>query len=233
MPGSGAIGQDAGGVAGIGALEVPIRASLDDALKGADVVIDFTSAPASMAHLDAVCRAGKAIIIGSTGFSPEQRDEIRDRASQARVFFAPNMSLGLNVLLKAVADVARLLGDAYDVEIIETHHRFKKDAPSGTALAVAEAAADALGRDLAAAAVHGRQGLVGERPRKEIGIHAVRAGDVVGDHTVVFGGLGERVELTHKVGSRETFARGAIRAARWLPDQPHGLYNMLDLLGLR
>jgi 4-hydroxy-tetrahydrodipicolinate reductase len=188
---------------------------------------------ASLAHLDAVCRAGRAIVIGSTGFTLEQREEIRRRSSEARIFFTPNMSVGVNVLLKVVADVARLLGDDYDVEIIETHHRFKKDAPSGTALALAELVAQATGRDLAADGVCGREGLVGERGRREIGMHAVRAGDVVGDHTVLFGAMGERVEITHRASSRETFARGAIRAAQWLPSRPKGLYDMQDVLGLR
>jgi 4-hydroxy-tetrahydrodipicolinate reductase len=228
-----AVGRDAGEVAGLGALGVPVSGSLEEALPGADVVVDFTSAAASLQNLDAVCRAGKAIVIGSTGFTPEQRDEVRRRRDEARVFLTANMSVGVNVLLKVVADVARLLGDDYDVEVVETHHRFKKDAPSGTALALAESVAEALGRDLAGDAVHGRQGLVGERTRREIGIHAVRAGDVVGDHTVIFGALGERVEITHKASSRETFARGAIRAALWLPGQPKGLYDMRDLLGLR
>lgn len=231
-PGHPALGRDAGEVAGIGPLGVPLTAVLSEVLPSADVVIDFTSAAASLAHLDAVCRAGKAIVIGSTGFSPQERELVRSRGAEARIFQAPNMSVGVNVLLQVVADVARLLGDAYDVEIVETHHRFKKDAPSGTALALAEAAAAALGRDLASDAVHGREGLVGERKPREIGLHAVRAGDVVGDHTVLFGGLGERIELTHRASSRETFARGALRAARWLPAQPKGFYGMTDLLGL-
>ncbi|MHB8764180.1 MAG: 4-hydroxy-tetrahydrodipicolinate reductase [Deferrisomatales bacterium] len=232
-PGHPALGRDAGEVAGIGAVGVAVTASLEGCLTGADVVIDFTGAAPSMVHLDAVCRAGKALVIGSTGFTGEQKDEIRRRAAEARVFLTPNMSVGVSVLLKVVADTARLLGDGYDVEIVETHHRFKKDAPSGTALALGESVARALGRDLAVHGVHGREGLVGERTPLEIGFHAVRAGDVVGDHTVVFGGLGERVELTHKATSRETFAQGALRAARWLPRQPAGLYDMLDVLGLR
>jgi 4-hydroxy-tetrahydrodipicolinate reductase len=227
------LGRDAGEVSGVGAVGVPISGGIASVLPTVDVVVDFTSAAASMAHVDAVCRAGKAIVIGSTGFASEQRDEIRRRSADARVFLSPNMSVGVNVLLKVVADVARLLGDDYDAEIVETHHRFKKDAPSGTALALAESVASALDRDLARDAVHGREGLVGERGRREIGLHAVRAGDVVGDHTVIFGALGERVELTHKASSRETFARGAIRAALWLPTQPCGLYDMQDLLGLR
>lgn len=228
-----AVGRDAGEAAGIGPVGVAIGGSLARALAEADVVIDFTSAAASLENLEAVCRARKAIVIGSTGFTPEQRQEVRGRASEARIFLTPNMSVGVNVLLKVVADVARLLGDDYDVEVIETHHRFKKDSPSGTAVALAEAAAAALGRDYTAEAVHGRQGLVGERTRREIGLHAVRAGDVIGDHTVLFGGLGERVELTHKASSRETFARGALRAALWLPSQPLGCYDMQDVLGLR
>jgi len=231
-PGHPALGRDAGELAGIGTLGVPVGSSLSEALTVADVVIDFTSAAASMTHLDAVCRAGKAIVIGSTGFSAQEREAIRRRGGEARVFQAPNMSVGVNVLLQVVGQVARLLGDGYDVEIVETHHRFKKDAPSGTALALGEAVASALGRDLAADGVHGRHGLVGERTTREIGFHAVRAGDVVGDHTVLFGGLGERVEITHRASSRETFARGAIRAALWLPTQPKGFYEMTDLLGL-
>ncbi len=225
-----AVGRDAGEVAGVGPVGVTVGDDLAGALGSGDVVLDFTSAQASMGHLDAVCHAGKAIVIGSTGFTPEDREAIRARARRARVFLAPNMSIGVNVLLKVVADVARILGDAYDVEIVETHHRFKKDAPSGTALALAESVAQALGRDLGTDAVYGRQGLVGERTGREIGIHAVRAGDVVGDHTVIFGGLGERVEITHRATSRETFARGAIRAALWLAGKPNGFYGMADLL---
>lgn len=232
-PGHPAMGRDAGEVAGVGSVGVAVSDDLAAAVDACDVVVDFTSAAASMENLATVCRAGKAIVIGSTGFTPAQRDEVRRRGDEARVFLTPNMSVGVNVLLKVVAEVARLLGEDYDVEVVETHHRFKKDAPSGTALALAEAAAAALGRDLDAEAVHGRHGLVGERTRREIGIHAVRAGDVVGDHTVIFGGLGERVEITHKASSRETFARGALRAALWLPGKPPGFYDMLDVLGLR
>lgn len=231
-PGHVSVGQDAGEVAGIGSLGVPISERLDACLDAADVVVDFTSPAASMAHLDAVCRVNKAIVIGTTGFREAQRAEIQSRARQGRVFLAPNMSVGVNVLLKVVGHVARLLGDTYDVEIVEAHHRFKKDAPSGTALALAESVAKALGRNVAADAVHGRQGAIGERSANEIGIHAVRAGDVVGDHTVIFGGLGERIEIAHKATSRETFARGALRAALWLPSQPNGFYTMMDLLGL-
>jgi 4-hydroxy-tetrahydrodipicolinate reductase len=227
------VGQDAGLAAGLGALGVPIRGRLEAVLGDTDVVIDFTSAAASLAHWVVVRRAAKAIVIGSTGFTAAQKEEIGRDVGGARVFLAPNMSVGVNVLFRAVAEVARLLGEGYDVEIVETHHRFKKDAPSGTALGLAEAVAGALGRDLSKEAIHGREGIVGERTRGEIGIHAVRAGDVVGDHTVVFGGLGERIEVTHRASSRETFARGAVRAACWLPSQPPGVYDMMDLLGLK
>ncbi len=229
------VGQDAGEVAGIGALGVNISAGLDDALAGkdADVIIDFTSAAASMAHLKIACDAGVGIIIASTGFNEEEKSAIR-ATTATRVFFAPNMSVGMNVLFKLVHDAAMMLGDDFDVEIVETHHRFKKDSPSGSAVWLADSAAKALGRDMAddGVGVYGREGLVGERTRREIGVHAIRAGDVVGDHTVIFGGLGERVELTHKATSRETFARGAIRAALWLPTQEPGVHDMMELLGL-
>jgi 4-hydroxy-tetrahydrodipicolinate reductase len=228
-----AVGHDVGLVAGLGEMGVRVADGVGAVLPSSDVLIDFTTPSASLAHLEAVRREGKAVVIGSTGFTPEQKEEVRRKSSEARVFFAPNMSVGVNVLFKVVADVARLLGEGFDVEIVETHHRYKKDAPSGTALGLAEAVARALDRDLGTDAVYGRRGMPGERSPREIGIHAVRSGDVVGDHTVVFGGLGERIELTHKASSRETFARGAVRAARWLPAQRPGVYDMMDLLGLR
>lgn len=230
-PGHESLGSDAGVMAGTAPLGVALSDDFDSAVAVADVVIDFTSAKASMAHLESVQKAGKAIVLGSTGFSSEEKEEIKRQADKARILLAPNMSVGINVLLKVVADVAKMLGDAYDVEIVETHHRFKKDAPSGTALALAEAVAAALDRDLDRDGVHGRSGLVGERLPSEIGIHAVRAGDVVGDHTVLFGGLGERIEITHKASSRETFARGAVRAALWLAARKaNGIYGMDDVL---
>lgn len=232
QPGSPSMGRDAGELAGVGPTGVKISGSLEECLADCDVVIDFTSAKASMAHLEAVARAGKAIVIGSTGFSPEQKAAIAGTRG-ARIFFTPNMSVGMNVLFKLVHDAAAALGDDYDIEIIETHHRFKKDSPSGSALRLLEAAATALGRDPEHDAVHGREGMVGERTVKEIGMHAVRAGDVVGDHTVVFGALGERLELTHKASSRETFARGAVRAALWIPGQTPGVHDMMELLGLK
>jgi 4-hydroxy-tetrahydrodipicolinate reductase len=171
-------------------------------------------------------------VIGTTGFSPAQRAEIAVLARDAPILLSPNMSVAVNVAFRVLADIARMLGDDYDVEITETHHRFKKDAPSGTALGMAEVVAQALGRDLARTAVYGRQGLTGERTRPEIGIMSLRSGDVVGEHTVSFGALGERLELTHRAHSRDTFARGALRAARFIARATPGLYSMHDVLGL-
>lgn len=227
-----AVGRDAGEFIGSSVAGIKITDSVEGAMQDCDVLIDFTSAEASMKNIRAVADAGKAIVVGSTGFSHEQKKEI-SAITGARIFLAANMSVGMNVLFRLVHEAARLLGDDYDVEIIETHHRFKKDSPSGSAKRLAEAVADALRRDPESDFVYGREGIVGERTKKEIGIHAVRAGDVVGDHTVIFGALGERLELTHKASSRETFARGAVRAALWIPGQQPGVYEMMDLLGLK
>ena len=172
-------------------------------------------------------------MIGTTGLSAPQREEIARLAEKVPILFSPNMSVGVNLAFKLLAQMAQVLGDEYDVEITETHHRFKKDAPSGTALRMAEVIADALGRDLNRVAVYGRQGTPGERPRKEIGLLSLRSGDVVGEHTVSFGSLGERLELTHRAHSRDTFARGAIRAARFIAGASPGLYSMQDVLGLK
>lgn len=226
------VGRDAGEVAGIGPIHVPIAAGLEKAMNNCDVVIDFTSANASLAHIDLVAAEGRSIVVGSTGFLPQQKAMIAKR-KDAKIFLAPNMSVGMNVLYKLVAEATKALGDDYDVEIIEVHHRFKKDAPSGSAVRLAEAVANARDRDASHDMVHGREGLVGERTRREIGMHAVRAGDVIGDHTVIFGGHGERIELTHKASSRETFAHGAVRAAIWIPKQEPGVYDVMDMLGLK
>ncbi|MFA6394020.1 MAG: 4-hydroxy-tetrahydrodipicolinate reductase [Patescibacteria group bacterium] len=206
--------------------------NVEEAINDCDVIIDFTNAEASLKHLSAAAKAGKSIVIGSTGFSVGQMDEARELAKNIPVVLAPNMSLGVNVLFKLAAEAAKLLGDEYDAEIIEAHHRFKKDAPSGTAMKLAEVLAKALERNLGETAVYSRHGLIGERTKKEIGIQTIRAGDIVGDHTVIFGGLGERLELTHRAASRDTFARGAIRAAKWIVNQPPGLYDMRDVLGI-
>jgi 4-hydroxy-tetrahydrodipicolinate reductase len=210
-----------------------VSGSVAEVLKGADVVIDFTSASASCAHLETAASAGKPMVIGSTGFSSEQLQKARELTRNIACVLAPNMSMGVNVLFKIVADVARMLGDGFDIEIVEAHHRFKKDAPSGTALKLAQVAAEALDRNLDHVGVYARHGLIGERSHQEIGIQTVRAGDIVGEHTVTFGGMGERIELTHRAHSRDNFARGALRAAGWVVSQPPGLYDMQNVLGIK
>jgi 4-hydroxy-tetrahydrodipicolinate reductase len=227
------LGKDAGSVAGIEKLNVKITDSMDLAFEDAGVIIDFTAPEATMHNLEKIAKLGKAIVIGTTGFSHHQRDRIKELSKDCQIVLAPNMSIGVNLLLKLVDDAASVLGDAYDVEIIESHHRFKKDAPSGTALRIAEVAAKALDRDLDKVAVYGRKGIIGERKTKEIGIQCIRAGDIVGDHTIMFAAPGERVELTHKAQSRDTFAKGAIKAAVWLSEKQNGLYDMQDVLGLK
>ena len=195
-------------------------------------MIDFSLPAGTMRRLDTCVEREIPMVIGTTGLDDHQTGKVRAASKIIPIVFAPNMSIGVNLLFSIVGSVARALGEDYDVEIVETHHRFKKDAPSGTALKLAEAIAEATGRDLKKDARYGRRGAVGERASSEIGIHAVRGGDVVGEHTVTFATLGERVELTHKAGSRETFARGALRAAKFLLTQKPALYSMLDVLGL-
>lgn len=231
-PGHPALGRDAGEVAGVGRLGVPIGEDPAAALAPGRVLIEFTTPEASLAHLRLAAALGARAVIGTTGFTPEQRREIAELGQKTAIVLSPNMSVGVTLALRLLPLMARALGDEYDVEITELHHRFKRDAPSGTALRMAEVIAEALGRDLARVAVHGRQGLPGERPPGEIGILSLRAGDVVGEHTVVFATLGERLELTHRAHSRDTFARGALRAARWVSTQPAGLYSMQEVLGL-
>ncbi|OGP22160.1 MAG: 4-hydroxy-tetrahydrodipicolinate reductase [Deltaproteobacteria bacterium GWA2_57_13] len=230
--GSPQINKDAGEVAGVGKIGVPIAAQIEPLLKGQVVVIEFTAPEATLEHLKIAARNGSPIVIGTTGFNPKQLAEIKRLSRRTRVLMSPNMSVGVNLLVSLLGKVAETLGEDYDVEIVEAHHRFKKDAPSGTALALGRAVAQALKRDLDKVGVCGRKGIVGERTRKEIGVMAVRAGDIVGEHTVIFGGLGERVEFIHRAHSRDTFARGAIRAAQWLVKQKKGLYSMQDVLGL-
>ncbi|MGV8075161.1 MAG: 4-hydroxy-tetrahydrodipicolinate reductase [Syntrophobacteraceae bacterium] len=227
------IGKDLAEVIGGAAVGKTIAGTIKDILDDADVIIDFTTASASVGNLQAAAECGKPMVIGSTGLSPEQVDRVRELAGKIPCVFAPNMSMGVNVLFKVVADVARLLGEDFDVEIIEAHHRFKKDAPSGTALKLAQMAATALNRNLEEVGVYARRGIIGERTAKEIGIQTIRAGDIVGEHTVVFGGMGERIELTHKAHSRDNFARGAVRAAMWILSQPPGLYDMQSVLGIK
>ncbi|MDH3343478.1 MAG: 4-hydroxy-tetrahydrodipicolinate reductase, partial [Gammaproteobacteria bacterium] len=197
------------------------------------VLIDFSSPEATLDNLAFCIAHDKGIVIGTTGFSDEQKQHISEAAKHISVMFAPNMSVGVNLCFKLLDMAARVLGDDVDIEIIEAHHRHKVDAPSGTALRMGEVVADALGRNLEECAVYGREGISGERDRKTIGFETIRAGDIVGDHTVMFAAEGERVEITHKASSRMTFANGAVRAAIWLQDQEAGLYDMQDVLGLR
>jgi 4-hydroxy-tetrahydrodipicolinate reductase len=226
------LGKDAGEVAGIGPIGVNVTADYGAVAQPETVTLDFTLPEAALAHLRIAAAKGAAIAIGTTGFSAGQRAEAEQLAPKTRALIAPNMSVGVNVLLKVVEDVARILKDGFDPEIMEIHHRFKMDAPSGTALALGRAIATAQGKDFERQAKLARQGITGQRTDDEIGIVALRGGDVVGDHTVVFAGFAERLELTHRAQSRECLARGAIRAALWLPYQPPGLYTMKDVLGL-
>jgi len=232
-PDSSLIGTDAGEVAGVGKLGVTIAADLAAVVNDFDVVIDFTGLAPTLNHLS-ICREhGKKIVIGTTGFDDAQKAQIADASKDIGVVFAPNMSVGVNLCFKLLDMAARVMGDDCDIEIIEAHHRHKLDAPSGTAVRMGEVVADALGRDLAKVAVYGREGQTGERERETIGFETIRAGDVVGEHTVWFATEGERVEITHKASSRMTFAKGAARAAAWLESKDAGLFDMQDVLGLR
>ncbi len=202
-------------------------------LKGADVLVDFTRPEPSLIYLAACQKAGVNMVIGTTGFNAEQKVKIADAAKEIAVVFAPNMSVGVTLLISLVQAAAQVLSEGYDIEVIEAHHRHKVDAPSGTALRLGEAAASALGRSLDDCAIYGREGVTGERDPSTIGFATVRGGDVVGDHTVLFAGIGERVELTHKASSRATFALGALRAAKFMQGKKSGLFDMQDVLGLR
>jgi 4-hydroxy-tetrahydrodipicolinate reductase len=227
-----AVGRDAGETALVGARGVAITTDAAAAILRDRILVEFSVPEASMEHLRLVSRAGARAVIGTTGFSAAQREEIAVLARQAAILVAPNMSVAVTLAFSLLRTMARALGNDYDVEITEIHHRYKKDAPSGTALRMAEVIAEALGRDLAQVGVYGRQGLPGERTGKEIGVMSLRSGDVVGEHTVSFGTLGERLELTHRAQSRDTFARGALRATRWIAGRGPGLYSMHDVLGI-
>ena len=231
-PGHPRLGTDVGLIAGCGALGVFLTDNLPSILPQADVVIDFTSPPATLEHVRHIADHNKAIVVGTTGFAPDELQEFKTKASLVRSVMAPNMSVGINVLLKVLGMIAQALGDDYDIEVIEAHHNKKKDAPSGTALKLAEAIAEAKQWNLEEIGRYSRHGLIGERPRKEIGMQTIRAGDIAGDHTVLFGGLGERIEITHRAHNRDPFARGALRAAEWIIHQKPGLYSMADVLGL-
>ncbi len=231
-PDSPALGKDAGEVAGIEPLGVPVTDALENSADF-DLLIDFTLPEASRQWL-AFCRHHhKPIVIGTTGLGIADISDIQAAATAIPIVFAPNMSIGVNLALKLLETAAAVLGDDVDIEIIEAHHRHKVDAPSGTALRMGEVIARELGRDLKQCAIYGREGHTGQRDRKTIGFATIRAGDIVGEHTVLFAGEGERLEITHKASSRMTFAKGAVRAARWLMGQPAGLYDMQDVLGLR
>jgi 4-hydroxy-tetrahydrodipicolinate reductase len=227
------IGRDVGQGLGLGRTGVLVEDKLLDCIDKGDVVIDFTNHEASLNYLKIAGERNRAIIIGSTGFTNEEMNKVRELAAGTRCVLAPNMSVGVNVMLKVLDYCAGILGDDYDVEIVEAHHHLKKDAPSGTAMKMAQVIADKLGRDLDKYGVYTRKGLIGERTKKEIGIQTVRAGDIVGEHTVIFGGIGERLEFIHRAHSRDNFAKGAIRAAQWIVNQKNGLYDMQDVLGLR
>ncbi len=230
--GAAELGTDAGMLAGVSPLGVSVSTDLAAALAISDVLIDFTRPEGTLAAIAACRKAGKPMVIGTTGFTPEQKALIAEASQEIAVCQAANFSVGVNVLLKLVEDAARTLGDAYDVEIVEAHHRHKVDAPSGTALALGEAAATGLKRNLKEVAIYGREGHTGPRETQTIGFATVRGGDVIGDHTVMYLGDGERVELTHKASSRGNFAGGAVRAALWLKGQPAGSYSMRNVLAL-
>jgi len=232
MAGHPRLGEDAGYVAGCGDLGVKITDSLEQALENADVLIDFTWPEVTVGNADICAKLGKAMVVGTTGLNQEQRDVISKVAGQTPVVFAPNMSVGVNVCFKLLKDMAKTLGDGFDVEIVELHHNKKKDSPSGTAVRMGEIVADALGRDYNEVANYHREGMCGERTKEEIGMQTVRGGDIVGEHTVYFIGMGERIELTHRAMSRDMFARGAVRAAGWLAGKEPGLYDMQAVLGL-
>ncbi len=231
-PDSSLIGADAGELAGVGKLGVALSGDLAAVVDAFDVVIDFSHPSVTMRNLE-ICRAvGKAMVIGTTGFSAAEKERLAEIAREIPIVFAANFSVGVNLCLKLLDTAARVLGDDVDIEVIEAHHRHKVDAPSGTALRMGEVVANALGRDLQQVAVYGREGQTGARARETIGFATVRAGDVVGDHTVLFAADGERVEITHKASSRMTFAKGAVRAALWLNGRSAALYDMQDVLEL-
>lgn len=232
-PDSLSIGKDAGELAGISTLGVKVIDDLAAALDQFDVLIDFTRPDASMDFIEICRQAGKKIVIGTTGYSDAQKALIAKAAEDVAIVLAPNMSVGVNLSLKLLEMAAKVMGEYTDIEIIEAHHRHKIDAPSGTALRMGEVIAASLGRDLKDCAIYGREGNTGERDRKTIGFSTIRAGDIVGEHTVMFADDGERVEITHKASSRMTFANGAVRAAVWLKDKQNGLYDMQDVLALK
>jgi 4-hydroxy-tetrahydrodipicolinate reductase len=229
------VGQDSCGPAGLpsGGVLTVITDDLAAALKAGDVLIDFTFPEASLEHIKVCAELGRPLVIGSTGFSKDQLGEIGGFVQKVPCVLSPNMSIGVNLCFKVLEEIAKTIGEDYDMEIVEAHHRMKKDAPSGTAMKMAQVIAQAVNRNLEEVGVYARKGMIGERTKKEIGIQTLRAGDIVGEHTVMFAGKGERIELTHRAHSRDTFAAGAVRAAKWVVGKKPGLYDMQDVLGLK
>ena len=225
---------DIGEIMGVGSLGIKVAANLEEIIELGDVIVDFTYHTASLEHLRIASKYDKPIVVGTTGFTPEEMAEIKSMGDKVKCVLSPNMSVGVNLLFKIVPQIARVLGEDYDIEILEMHHRMKKDAPSGTAMKLASLIAETMNRDLEKVGIYGRKGIVGERKSEEIGVLALRGGDVVGEHTIYFAGLGERIEITHSASSRETFARGALRAVKWIVTQKqNGIYDVLDVLGLK
>ncbi|VAX24068.1 4-hydroxy-tetrahydrodipicolinate reductase [hydrothermal vent metagenome] len=233
LAGSGFIGRDIGEVAGCGSLGVAISDEISEIIGGCDVIIDFSIPSASLEHFLKAEEAGKAIVIGTTGFTGEHWKTFEAMEKNIRAVIAPNMSVGVNLLFKLTREAASIIGRDYDIEIVEMHHNKKIDAPSGTANRLAEIAAEAVERDLSKVGKYGREGEIGVRPPSEIGVMSLRGGDVVGEHTVIFAGKGERIELSHKAGSRDNFAMGAVKGAIWVVDQPAGIFDMQDVLGFK
>ncbi|MFO7460253.1 MAG: 4-hydroxy-tetrahydrodipicolinate reductase [Desulfatiglandales bacterium] len=231
--GHSAVNQDAGRVAGLGALGIRVAGSLQEVVKDGDVLIDFTHPEATLANLRVAASSGLAVVIGTTGFAGKMLDEVKELAGSIRCVMSPNMSVGVNVMFRIAEEMAGVLGKDYDMEILEVHHRLKKDAPSGTAMRLAQILAAATNRSLDNVAVYERRGMIGERTDQEIGIQTWRAGDITGEHTVMFGGIGERLELVHRAHNRDNFARGALKAAAWVVSRAPGLYDMQDVLGLK
>lgn len=225
------LGRDVGEIVGLGRLGVPLEGRIR---KGdGEVIINFSTPQASLESLEFARENGLAIVIGTTGFRSDQMERIKELSKEVRCVLAPNMSVGMNVMFRIVQDVAKVLGRDYDIEILEAHHRLKKDSPSGTAIRLGELIAQSIGRDFNQVGIYGRKGMIGERTQEEIGMQVIRAGDIVGEHMVLFGGIGERLEIIHRAHSRDNFARGAIKAALWIIHQPNGLYDMQDVLGLK
>lgn len=231
--GSSLVGVDIGEMTGLGKLGVVVVDSLQVCVNDFDVLIDFTSPSLTLKNAEFCAANKKAIVVGTTGLTESETEKLQSFSVDTQIVFAPNMSVGVNVTLKLLEMAAKALGDDYDVEIIEAHHRHKVDSPSGTALKMGEVVADALGRNLKECAVYGREGQIGARTQKEIGFETIRAGDVVGDHSVWFATEGERIEINHKASSRMTFAKGAVRAALWLKGKSNGMYDMQDVLALK